>query len=51
MLGVRPRQLLILRTPMGGPGPQPLPVKVSALGLMPASLLEVPKSEIFSTPL
>lgn len=35
----------------GGPGPQPLPVKVSALGLMPASLLEVPKSEIFSTPL
>lgn len=27
------------------------PVNVSVQGLMPASLLEVPKSEIFSTPL
>lgn len=31
--------------------PTPLPVKVSVQGVMPASRLEVPKSEILSSPL
>lgn len=35
------------KTPGGGS----VPVKVSVQGLIPANLLEVPKSEIFRTPL
>ena len=46
--------LSVTQTPHAAPLPPPrlpLPAKLSALGLMPASRLEVPKSEIFSTPL
>lgn len=43
--GVLPRSAFPLTTP------HPLPVKVSVQGVMPASRLEVPKSEILSSPL